>query len=463
MNRLLRDFQTLAVVPGLLATVLFAGGLYYLLAPGRVLIFRLLGLVLLGLAALLAARINNAFRAAREMSDRLAEMRDVAQQVGQGTLNEKIYTRANDELGLLAGDLNDMLKRQRRRLEELQAEKARADVILTNLADGVLLVSPSLRVVYANAASYRVLDLANRVLEGRFLLEVLPHSELEAKVRRALEQGETSRLELRRGTRDEAVLDVQVAPVLAGGVAAGALLVVRDVTRERRLERARAEFVANASHELATPLTAIRGFAETLLDGALAEPASATHFVEIIAHESTRLAALVDDLLDLSSIESGRESVTRAPFDLAALGDEVVAHLEPWLKNKGLTLSRQFPPGLPQALADRAQLARVFVNLIDNAIKYTPAGGHITIGATDEGTHLTAFVSDTGIGIPEADQGRIFERFYRVDKARSRESGGTGLGLSIVKHLVERNGGAISVESRLGTGSHFEFTLPKVR
>ncbi|MHB9145888.1 MAG: HAMP domain-containing sensor histidine kinase [Symbiobacteriia bacterium] len=462
MNQLLRGLHTLAAIPSLLAAGLLVGGLYYLFVPGRVLIFRLLGLALVGLAALLWARIRGAYRATGDLRERLGEMRHVAQQVGQGMVGEKIYTRADDELGLLGADLNDMLKRLRQRLETLQAEKARADAALSNLADAVLLVSPRLRVVYANPAAYRVLDLTNRVLEGRFLLEVLSHSELELKVSRALAQRETSRLEVRRGTRDESVLDVQVAPVL-DGTEAGALLVLRDVTRERKLERARAEFVANASHELQTPLTAIRGFAETLLDGALADPTAAHHFIEIIERESTRLAALVDELLDLSSIESGREPVAKAAFDLTALGTEVITHLEARLQNKSLTLTRQFPPGLPHALADRAQIARVLVNLLDNAIKYTPAGGHITMGATDEGTHLAAFVSDSGIGIPEEDQERIFERFYRVDKARSRDSGGTGLGLSIVKHLVERNGGSVSVESRVGAGAHFEFTLPKFR
>lgn len=462
MNQLFRRLGLLALVPAVISGVFLVAAGYFLLAPG-VLWNRMLGLVLFGVAASIVASVVGAYRVAQDLQERVGEMRLVAQQVGRGTLGEKIYAQSPDELGLLARDLNDMLVRLRQRLEALGEEKTRSDTILNNLADGVLLVSPRLRVVYGNPAARRILDLDKRVVEGRFLLEVVSNSELERKVDRALHHAETSRQEVRRGLHDEIILEVQTAPVQDGPRTVGALLVLRDVTRERKLERARAEFVANASHELQTPLTAIRGFAETLLDGALDEPESSRRFVEIIQRESVRLSELVDELLDLSKIESGRLPVTKTAFSLAELAGDVISRLEIRLSSKSLTLTRQFPPELPSAYADRAQIARVFLNLLDNAVKYTPVGGHITMGAQDEGTHLAAFVSDNGIGIPEEDQDRIFERFYRVDKARSRESGGTGLGLSIVKHLVERNGGSVSVESRPGAGSHFQFTLPKAR
>lgn len=461
MNRLFQRLGVLALVPALLTGVFLLVGAYYLIAPG-VLLNRILGLVLLAVAAAIVASVLAAYRIADDLRDRIAEMRTVAQQVGQGTLGEKVYAvQTLDELGLLARDLNEMLARLGQRLETLGEEKTRADTILNHLSDGVLLVSPRLRVIYANPATRTVLNLERRVVEGRFLLEVVSNSDLERRVLRALQQAETSRLEVRRGLRDDTVLDVQIAPVQDGPHVVGALLVVRDVTHARKLERTRAEFVANASHELQTPLTAIRGFAETLLDGALEDPASARRFVEIIQRESVRLSELVDELLDLSKIESGKLPVNRTSFSLAELTADVVSRLEMRLESKRLTLTRQFPPDLPQAYADRAQIARVILNLLDNAVKYTPAEGRITVGAQDDGTHLTVFVSDNGIGIPEEDQERVFERFYRVDKARSRDSGGTGLGLSIVKHLVERNGGSVSVESHPGAGSHFHFTLPK--
>ncbi len=461
MNRLVQRLGALALVPAVLTGVFLVAGAYYLMAPG-VLLYRILGLVLLTVAAVIVTSVAAAYRIAGDLRDRIAEMRLVAQQVGKGTLGEKIYAvQTLDELGLLAQDLNDMLSRISQRLGTLGEEKTRADTILNHLGDGVLLVSPRMRVVYANPACRTVLDLERRVVEGRFLLEVISNSDLERRVLRALQQAETSRTEVRRGLRDETILDVQIAPVQDGPRTVGALLVIRDVSRARKLERARAEFVANASHELQTPLTAIRGFAETLLDGAMDDPESARRFVEIIQRESVRLSELVDELLDLSKIESGKLPVNRAAFSLAELTSDVVSRLEMRLESKRLTLTRQFPPDLPQAYADRAQIARVMLNLLDNAVKYTPAEGRITVGAQDDGTHLTVFVSDSGIGIPEGDQERIFERFYRVDKARSRESGGTGLGLSIVKHLVERNGGSVSVESHPGAGSHFHFTLPK--
>lgn len=463
MKGTLKSLTVLAVVPALLALAFLGGAGYFLFAPGKVLIYRFFGLALMAVAALIWSTVLRTSRLIRDLQDRIDEMRLVAKQVGQGTLGEKIYAQSTDDLGLLAQDLNEMLVRLRRRLEDLEAEKARSDAILNHLSDAVLLVSPGLRIAYANPAAYLILDLEHRVLEGRFLLEVLSNSGLEQRVNRALQSGETSRLEARRGLRDEAILDLQAAPVREGSRVVGALVVARDVTRERKLERARAEFVANASHELQTPLTAMRGFAETLLDGALEDPEAARRFVEIINRESVRLSELVDELLDLSKIESGREPAARMPFSLAELAGDVITRLEARLDSKRLGLTRQFSPGLPDALADRAQIARVLLNLLDNAVKYTPAGGRITLGAQDEGTHLSVFVSDTGIGIPEEHLERIFERFYRVDKARSRESGGTGLGLSIVKHLVERNGGSVSVESSPGAGSQFQFTLPKVR
>jgi two-component system phosphate regulon sensor histidine kinase PhoR len=218
--------------------------------------------------------------------------------------------------------------------------------------------------------------------------------------------------------------------------------------------------VANVSHEFKTPLTAIQGFAETLLGGAIDDREHRGRFLEIILDHARRLAQLTDDLLELSQIEADRMELEIRPVLVAKLIESCVETTRPRAAEKQLTLSIDCPPGLPEISGDRRRLAEVLQNLLDNAVQYTGPGGRITVSARPEGGNVVITVSDTGIGIPQADQARIFERFYRVDAARSREVGGTGLGLSIAKHLVEAHSGRIWVESEVGAGSRFSFSVP---
>jgi two-component system phosphate regulon sensor histidine kinase PhoR len=241
----------------------------------------------------------------------------------------------------------------------------------------------------------------------------------------------------------------------------GTLLVLHDVTELRRLERVRTAFVANVSHELRTPLTSIRGYLETLLDGALEEPANARRFLEIAHTHAERLSRLVDDLLQLSDIETGRVVLKPASLQLHEVAVDVVAFFEKQAAQKNLCLINNVPCDL-RVQADWDRLTQIFVNLVDNAVKYTPEQGRITLGA-DHGAKgfVHVWVVDTGIGIPSTDLPRITERFYRVEKARSRELGGTGLGLAIVKHLVQAHGGELWLESELGKGTTVNFSLPQ--
>jgi two-component system phosphate regulon sensor histidine kinase PhoR len=236
--------------------------------------------------------------------------------------------------------------------------------------------------------------------------------------------------------------------------------VLHDISELRRLERVRQDFVANVSHEFRTPLTAIQGFAETLLGGALEDPANREHFVEIIRDHATRLARLTEDLLKLSRIEAGKLDLEFRPVSVYQLVQSCVETARFKAARKELTLEIRIPEGLPSVQGDSNGLQEVLQNLLDNAVQYTPAGGRLEVSASNQGGTVRLTVSDTGIGIPQAEQERIFERFYRVDAARSREAGGTGLGLSIARHIVEAHDGLLWVESAVGEGSHFHFNIP---
>ncbi|TLM99867.1 PAS domain-containing sensor histidine kinase, partial [bacterium] len=253
---------------------------------------------------------------------------------------------------------------------------------------------------------------------------------------------------------------VHLAPLKNASGTVGVVAVLRDITEIRELERMRTEFVANVSHELRTPLTSIKGFVETLLDGAVEDKLLARHFLDIISEESNRLSRLIDDLLSLSHLEEKDASVNKVPVEMDKVIANIVSMLQPQMKEKNLDLEPVIAGNLPVIMADRDMMGQLLINLLDNAIKYTPAGGRINVEAVPAQQGIKVTVRDTGIGIPEESLPRLFERFYRVDKARSREMGGTGLGLAIVKHILELHGGSIEVNSELGRGTVFTFYLP---
>jgi two-component system phosphate regulon sensor histidine kinase PhoR len=239
--------------------------------------------------------------------------------------------------------------------------------------------------------------------------------------------------------------------------------VLHDITEIRRLERARRDFVANVSHEFRTPLTAIRGFAETLLEGGLEDLENRRRFIEIIHNHAIRLERLTEDLLRLSQVEAGKLQIELMPASTLSIIEPCIETTRIKAKQKDLVLEADCAPNLPPILGDATLLQGVLQELMDNAVRYTPAGGKIRVTAESAESNVVISVADTGIGIPKSDQDRIFERFYRTDPARSRESGGTGLGLSIAKHIVEAHGGKITVDSQVGAGSTFRLILPSTK
>jgi two-component system phosphate regulon sensor histidine kinase PhoR len=390
-------------------------------------------------------------------SSRINRVKWFAQRAAAGDFTP-LEGAARDELTDLADAVGGMVAELGRTIHTLTDERNRSAAILGSMVEGVAVVSGDERILYCNQAFEQILELPQGSSQGKKLVEGLRQAELVTAVRQVLPGGDEVTGEVEVGTVRRRSFSVTAAPVRAAG-ASSAVLVLHDITELRRLERVRRDFVANVSHEFKTPLTAIQGFAETLLGGALDDKANRKRFMEIIREHAQRLARLTDDLLKLSRIEAGRLELESRPVSVAALVNGCVETARLKAESKGLRLVVQVPEGLPAVRGDAVQLGEVLQNLVDNALQYTPPGGRIDVTAYSNGQEVIFTVADTGIGIPEADLERIFERFYRVDAARSREAGGTGLGLSIARHIVDAHGGRIWVESAVGQGSRFRFSI----
>ncbi len=354
----------------------------------------------------------------------------------------------------------DATDRLQRRIQELEAGRTQAQAILDSMGEAVAALDAEGRVLWLNASAQRLLGLPSGQAAGKRLVELFRHPELGALVEEAIGQRRPAARELRAFGPDEQLVRFQATPCDGGPRGAALVLVAQDVTEIRRLEQMRREFVANMSHELKTPITAIKSLAETLLNGAVDDPAHNRRFLGMVDDDANRLARLVDDLLELSHIESKAAPLKLQPVRVGPLIDEVAGRMQPPLRERGLTLELALPADAPPVLGDPERLRQIFVNLLDNAIKFNTRGGRITVRARPEQGRLRIDIEDTGIGIPAGDLPRVFERFYRADKARAREQGGTGLGLAIVKHLVDLHHGAVSAESAPGRGSTFTLLLP---
>lgn len=384
----------------------------------------------------------------------------VSRKFSEGDFSHRIIKHSKDEIGELAVTLNKMAGDLEDKIKEVEAQNQKLAAIFNSMIEGIILVDKTSRIISINPAIEKIFGILKRDAQGKVFLEIIRNNEIFELIDNVLSNGKIITAQVTLILPVRRIFEVNCLPIFDNGVVDGCLAVIHDITEIRRLETVRRDFVANVSHELKTPLTSIKGFVETLLEGALDDKKNNRNFLKIIQDHAERLNNLVNDLLSLSSLESKEMPLELRSVNLGQEVDEVILGFSSQVKKKNVEIKNMLEPDI-LVKADKERIKQVFTNLIDNAIKFNKENGSVKIYSHKINGKVRIIVEDSGIGIPEKDIPRIFERFYRVDKARSRELDGTGLGLSIVKHIIELHGGNLEIESVEGLGSKFWFILPK--
>lgn len=390
------------------------------------------------------------FLLSKTITTPIENIKEQARLVAAGDFSHRLPIQSGDEIGNLTETFNYMAGVLQNTLGEVQEERDKLNTLFLHMTDGVAAFTPDGRIIHMNPATERLMGV--EFDESMIFQDVFPGMEMPGE--RKPVSAEISRM--------GRTLNVLVAPYGAGDDERGVIAVIHDITEQRKLDDARREFVANVSHELRTPLTNIKSYTETLMDAAgELPPDTEKRFLGVISSEADRMTRIVKDLLTLSKLDYGRMNLTFSRFSMKDMLESVYTAMKLDAENNGHTLTLAFQGEMPVMMGDKERLEQVVVNIISNAVKYTPAGGRIDVLASrrDE-RHVMLRVRDNGIGIPEADMPRLFERFYRVDKARSREKGGTGLGLAIAKEMVEAHHGTIHLDSTLDVGTTVTIVLP---
>ncbi len=424
-----------------------------------------LQILLYSLAGMLAGLLLTAllaYRFASGISRPLNELTSAARDISGGNYSKRVAVRTHDELGQLAATFNDMAAKLDGTVTDLTDKNIKFDAILNSIMYSFIAVDQNLRIMLINSIAIKFFDIKQDNVIGKRFVEVIRNHQLNEILQKTVDSNTSQVKELMLGSPESGIFNVHSSPVMAAdssGTNAGSIITIQDITAMKKLEQIRTEFVSNVTHELKTPLTSIRGFVETLRNGAIYDTSVAPRFLDIIDIEAERLTMLINDILQLSEIENAKSDTNIEEHDLTGIITEVLSILAPEADKKGVTL-RSNAANKIIVKVNRNRIKQLLINLIENAIKYNKENGSVLVKAVKSEGSLTLSVEDTGIGIEEEHLSRIFERFYRVDKGRSRSMGGTGLGLSIVKHIVNLYDGNISVESEPGKGTKFTMQLP---
>ena len=391
----------------------------------------------------------------------LREMSRISQEIAKGNFCNKLKIRSNDELGELSYALNEMSKVLENKIKEISDDKNKIETVLTSVIEGIAAIDEKGKIILYNYAFENIINFPREKAIGKFHWEVIRNNTINELIRNALHKNQTLAQEISILFPQEKYFHISVTPLGKKDNILGIVLVLNDITEIKKMEKMRSEFVANVSHELRTPLTSIQGFIETLKDEKTNDPKKEKHFLKIIERQSNRMNHLIEDLLHLSKLESREIKMDFKDIQLNELVHKIILEFKEKIEKKKHKITLNIPPHLPLIRADYENIELVFSNLLSNAIHYTPEKGKISISASEREKDIYIEIADNGIGIPAEHLPRLFERFYRVDRDRSRKFGGTGLGLAIVKHIIKSHNGTVGVESMSGKGSKFFFTLPK--
>ena len=408
-------------------------------------------IIVIAMAIAMALVVLAAWVTSRITTRPIRKLTAASKRIASGELGQKLAIEARDEVGELTHAFNEMSAKTKELVETISEDRTRLATILDNMTDGVIMVDTEGNVSLANKAAEKLFGIKEAKNEP--LIEAVRDHEVDELLRLCLRTAQTQATQYESSV-SKGYLRVVAIPIAHTGV----LLLFQDLTELRSLQTTRRELIGNISHEFRTPLAGIKAMVETLTGGAMDDKVAAKDFLTRIDSEVDRLTQLVEELTELSRIETGKAELKKEPIDLNKLVEEVIAQLSPQAERQQLSISREFATNLPSVLADKDRVRQVITNLVHNAIKFTPAGGRITITSRALEGSVVVHIADTGIGIPEEDLPRVFERFYKGDKARA--GGGTGMGLAIAKHVIQAHGGNIWVRSEEGKGSTFAFSLP---
>jgi two-component system phosphate regulon sensor histidine kinase PhoR len=433
----------------------------------NILIRRLYSNVFIGILAGLAVSLLLGYRVSMSITKPVKEITYTASQIASGQLDKRVNLTGKDEIGVLAASINNMASKLNDTIMSLQDKNTKLEAIMSSMVNGIIAVDKEERILFINPVAVELLNIKEEDIIGRHLLQVVRSNVMDDYLKVLLQGKMYFDTEIVIDYPEEKTLKLFANPIMKtveGGVV-GVIITIQDITKLRKLERMRTEFVTNVSHELKTPLTSIKGFAETLKNGAIEDKEDAVRFLDIIEAEAERLHRLISDILSLSELEQKKNKMIAEEIEIDIIVEEVVSMLKTQADKKKIELIHKVQKDIKRLTGDPDKLKQMLINLVENAIKYTPEKGCVTVEACNasdpEGGDMIAFnIMDNGIGIPRQNIPRLFERFYRVDKARSRKIGGTGLGLAIVKHIVILFNGEIEVQSELGRGTTFTVTLP---